>query len=338
MKITTVVAVIVVTLSATQCFAQGRPKLQAQAAGVGEPDQEEKAKKTSQRPQLKPGGLDVGEEKEAGPTPVALADGVATLSPENSKVEFVGKHEGDEPKPRLGGFAKFSGSLKVDDAKAVSGLEMEFDTTSLWTEIGDNLTNHLKNEDFLDVEKHPKAMFKSTAVKAGENGAVDVTGDFTLMGETKEISFPAKVEMTDSGVTLLSDFEIDRTMFGMNKMTERVSKGVAIKVSVGEKTAKPKKAPQMAGGRGQGGRDQRGGRRGGGDPKAFFDRMDADKDGKLTKDEMPERMAERFDSMDADEDGSVTLEEMQKMFSGGQRGGGRGQRGGRGGQRGGGGQ
>ncbi len=325
MKFTKYAAVLVVAFFASQCFAQDRrPQLQDKAAGIGEPDQQKKAKKESQKPQLKSNALSLGEE-EKGPTPVSLSEGVATLSPENSKVEFVGKHEGSEPKPRLGGFAKFSGKLTVDDAKSVSALEMEFETTSLWTELGDKLTNHLKNGDFLDVEKHPKAMFKSTAVKAGESGSFDITGDFTLMGTTKEISFPAKIEMTDAGVTLLSDFELDRTSFGMNKMTERVSKGVAIKVSVGEKTAKPKKSAQMAGGRGQGGRGQ-GGRRGGGggDPKAFFDRMDADKDGKLTKEEMPERMADRFDSLDADEDGSVTLEEMKKAFTrgGGQRGGG----------------
>lgn len=88
----------------------------------------------------------------------------------------------------------------------------------------------------------------------------------------------------------------------------------------------------------RGGGGQRGNRRGGGqrggrggfDPAAMFERSDANKDGKLTKDELPERMRDRFERLDTDKDGSVTLEEfranMRAAFGGG--GGGRG-RGGR---------
>lgn len=44
-------------------------------------------------------------------------------------------------------------------------------------------------------------------------------------------------------------------------------------------------------------------------PREVFDRMDANKDGKLSKEEAPERMRENFDRLDADGDGSVTIEE-----------------------------
>jgi acetyl esterase/lipase len=42
-----------------------------------------------------------------------------------------------------------------------------------------------------------------------------------------------------------------------------------------------------------------------------FDRFDANKDGKVTRDEVPERLRERFDAIDANKDGSITTEEQR---------------------------
>ena len=76
-----------------------------------------------------------------------------------------------------------------------------------------------------------------------------------------------------------------------------------------------------------------GGRRGGGfDLAAIFERRDTDGDGKLSGDEIGERLRDRLDQIDSDQDGSVTLAEfqdgMQSMFANrgadGERGGGRG--------------
>lgn len=51
------------------------------------------------------------------------------------------------------------------------------------------------------------------------------------------------------------------------------------------------------------------------DPGAFFKQLDKDGDGKLSKDEAPERMRERFADMDKDSDGFVTQEEMRAAFA-----------------------
>lgn len=58
------------------------------------------------------------------------------------------------------------------------------------------------------------------------------------------------------------------------------------------------------------------GRAGGGnfDPAAIFNAMDTDGDGKLTGDEIPDRLKTNLDAMDADKDGSITLEEQQAWF------------------------
>jgi collagen type III alpha len=50
-----------------------------------------------------------------------------------------------------------------------------------------------------------------------------------------------------------------------------------------------------------------------GDPREFFNRIDANKDGKLSKDEMPERMKENFGRMDINGDGFVSQEEFAQI-------------------------
>ncbi|MDA4132914.1 MAG: hypothetical protein OK454_07295, partial [Thaumarchaeota archaeon] len=52
----------------------------------------------------------------------------------------------------------------------------------------------------------------------------------------------------------------------------------------------------------------------GGNP---FDRFDSNKDGKVTRDEVPERLRERFDSIDANKDGLITPEEQRAYLAGG---------------------
>ncbi|HEX4148308.1 MAG TPA: EF-hand domain-containing protein [Pirellulales bacterium] len=60
---------------------------------------------------------------------------------------------------------------------------------------------------------------------------------------------------------------------------------------------------------GQGGPGQRP------DAKQMLERMDSNKDGKLSKDEWPERMQENFDKFDANSDGSVDADELERGFA-----------------------
>lgn len=79
-----------------------------------------------------------------------------------------------------------------------------------------------------------------------------------------------------------------------------------------------------SGGPGSGGPGS-GGPGGGFNPLAMFDRMDADKDGKLQSTEWSERFRERAATMDADKDGVVTLDEFKAgmaSMGGGRPGGG----------------
>jgi polyisoprenoid-binding protein YceI len=50
---------------------------------------------------------------------------------------------------------------------------------------------HLRNADFLDVTKFPKATFVSTSVAPAGDGKAKITGDLTLRGVTKPVTIDA---------------------------------------------------------------------------------------------------------------------------------------------------
>lgn len=166
--------------------------------------------------------------------PVALADGAATLSPENTRVQFTGTHTGEKPDPRVGGFEKFSGKLTTEGSM-LKDVSLQIDTESLWTEIGAKLTTHLKSPDFFNTKEFPEIKFQSTKVEVQDDGRASITGDLTLHGVTKSVAVPATVKIGEDGVTLKADFTIDRTEFGMDYSVDKVEKSVSLVVVVGEK-------------------------------------------------------------------------------------------------------
>ncbi len=152
------------------------------------------------------------------------------LTGTNTKVEWTGtKSDGKHD----GGFKKLKGTAVVDD-EALS-FDVEIDCASLYSD-NEKLTGHLKSPDFFSVKEHKTAKFKSTAVEKGEKGYT-VTGDLTLLGKTKEISFPAEVD-TNGKVSLKADFKIDRTEFGMTYGKGKVDEQVALRIRVDAKNVK----------------------------------------------------------------------------------------------------
>ena len=175
-------------------------------------------------------------EIETNPVAIESVDGkkVARLEPANTRIEFVGTHVGDDPKPRLGGFKTFEGMVGVQDGKPVS-VSVEMKISSIWTEF-DNLTKHLMNEDFFEEDKFSSANFNSTSINVLGDGNCTIVGELTLHGTSSAIEFPAKYTVSEKGLVLSADFKIDRTDFGMDKMTDGVEKEVSLNVVVGQAT------------------------------------------------------------------------------------------------------
>jgi polyisoprenoid-binding protein YceI len=159
---------------------------------------------------------------------VAQAETKFTLTGENTTVQFVGTKPGDKHE---GGFKKLTGTA-VAPGTDPTGLKLavEIATSSIYS---DNflLTMHLKGTDFFDVKKHPTAKFVSTKIAKVEEGYT-ITGDLTLCGKTKSITFPAKMTLKEDALTLESSFKINRMDFGMTYGKGKIDDEVTLTVRV----------------------------------------------------------------------------------------------------------
>ena len=85
--------------------------------------------------------------------------------------------------------------------------------------------------DFFDVKNNPKATFKATKVEKGDK-TYTVTGDLTMLGKTKSISFPATISTTAEALELSATFAIDKTQWGMNYGKGKIEDKVTISIAV----------------------------------------------------------------------------------------------------------
>ncbi len=153
---------------------------------------------------------------------------------ENNTVGFVGSkvtgsHEG--------GFREWTGYIDLDaEHLGESSINITIQTASLFTD-SDDLTDHLKTGDFFETERFPTATFVSSRIAEGGEGDAThtITGDLTLHGVTKSISFPATVAMTDAAVTASAEFSINRRDFNINydgRANDLIRDGVVIKLNI----------------------------------------------------------------------------------------------------------
>jgi polyisoprenoid-binding protein YceI len=147
-------------------------------------------------------------------SPQTVAGTKYQITPQNSKIDFVGsKVTGSHN----GSFQQFTGEIDFAGQPEKSRVSITIDVDSMTTDT-ERLTKHLKTADFFDVAKYPQATFVSTEIKpGGENGATHtVTGNLTMHGVTKAITFPATINVTPDTATVDSSFSINRRDFGIS--------------------------------------------------------------------------------------------------------------------------
>ncbi|HEX2840838.1 YceI family protein [Hyphomicrobium sp.] len=91
----------------------------------------------------------------------------------------------------VGRFDQFNGTFSYDEkAPETSKVSVEIDTASVSSNHAER-DKHLRNTDFLDVAKFPKATFVSKSVSPAGDGKAKIVGDLTLRGVTKEVTIDA---------------------------------------------------------------------------------------------------------------------------------------------------
>ena len=160
---------------------------------------------------------DPAPKKDSGSSePSADAGKTTTLALDSagSKIEFVGAKVTDDHR---GSFDAPTGEATVGADGSLTALKVEVKTNTVAIEPA-QLKTHLMSEDFFDVEKFPTATFALTeaTAKAGADGAThEVTGELSLHGVTKQITFPATVKTSRDSVAASAGFKINRKDFGI---------------------------------------------------------------------------------------------------------------------------
>jgi polyisoprenoid-binding protein YceI len=114
-----------------------------------------------------------------------------------------------------------NGYISVTDGKLVAAnviANMQtIACTDLEGEWGAKLVGHLNSEDFFHVSEHKTSSFTlrdiTPLAKADGDATHSVTGDFTVRGITKSVTFTANVTEDDSQLTIEGSAVLDRSQF-----------------------------------------------------------------------------------------------------------------------------
>lgn len=153
---------------------------------------------------------------------------------ETSVAEWKGSMPGTF---NIGSFDVESENLQAENGQIKSGTFIipiaSIKNFNLPDNLKPQLLGHLQSADFFNMVLFPEATFKITGIApytgtdtsavAGANYLV--SGDFTMIGKTNPINFPAKIDLSNGKLQTEATFKIDRTKWGMNYATDPAAEG-----------------------------------------------------------------------------------------------------------------
>jgi polyisoprenoid-binding protein YceI len=120
-----------------------------------------------------------------------------------------------------GTFARWSGTVQVADGDfSQATVSVTIDASSINTGV-DQRDAHLKSSDFFDVAQYPELRFVGRRVEPRAEAEVDVIGDLTIKGTTREVVLhveqhgQAKDPWGNVRAAFTAKTSIDRKDFGL---------------------------------------------------------------------------------------------------------------------------
>ena len=155
-----------------------------------------------------------------------MAVSVWNIDPSHSAIHFSVRHM--VVSKTRGRFTKWNGQIAFDpDRPEASSVQVAIEPASIDTADAQR-DGHLRSADFFDVEKYPQASFTSTKVEDLDGDKYRITGDLTVHGVTKPVTFDAVFEGSGKDpwggerAGFSAALSIDRREFGLqwNKALE----------------------------------------------------------------------------------------------------------------------
>lgn len=157
-----------------------------------------------------------------------------TLDPAHAAVTFKVSHLGLSW--TYGRFKDVSGGFSLDAANPTgNAFSLAVKVDSLDTDNGKR-DEHLKSPDFFNAKQFPTISFKSTAVKPVDGG-FQVTGDLTLHGTTKPVTFnllggrTAEFPKGTQRTGFSAEIVLKRSDFGMDKFKDAIGDEIYVSIS-----------------------------------------------------------------------------------------------------------
>jgi polyisoprenoid-binding protein YceI len=148
-----------------------------------------------------------------------LIPGVWDIDPGHSSVEFVARHLFSRVR---GGFNEFGGTVYVRPDPTQSSVEVAIQARSIDTNH-EQRDEHLRNPDFLHVERFPTLTFRSSGTRGFDSqGTLRLHGDLTIRNVTRPVSLDVEyLGWSDDPwggkrAGFSARTEIDRDDFGAN--------------------------------------------------------------------------------------------------------------------------
>lgn len=150
-----------------------------------------------------------------------------------SIIEWRASHRGGIT-PRWGTLKLKDGSISVNDSTIISGGSFIIDMYTLKVDSASviepgkthlDLQTHLHSTEFFNSDSFPESVFEITNVSFYDSTANAgllkdatnmVSGNLKLKDSTINITFPAKIAITDSVINVEARFIIDRLKWGLN--------------------------------------------------------------------------------------------------------------------------
>ena len=157
------------------------------------------------------------------------------LDDSHTRVGFSVNHLGFST--TMGHFNDVKGVVNYD-VKAPSKTNMSFTiATDSIDSNWDARDEHLKKAEFFNVAKYPTMTFKSTSVKFINPQQAKVTGDFTMLGQTKPLTLDVTLnKIANSPLTkepvigFRATGNIDRAAYGMTAFADGITTNVPIQI------------------------------------------------------------------------------------------------------------
>jgi polyisoprenoid-binding protein YceI len=179
----------------------------------------------------------------AAATPAWSAPVEYAIDPSHSQVEFTWSHFGYSNITAR--FDTVEGTFVYDaENPSASSAQASVAIDSIDSGV-DKLDAHLKSPDFFDLAKFGRAEFKSTKVEAAGEGKLALSGDLTIHGVTRPVTFQVTVNKVGEhpmkklpAAGFDASATIKRSDFGMSMAVPNVSDEIKVEITV-EAFAKP---------------------------------------------------------------------------------------------------